>query len=357
MSKQTVVIVHGMGSITEDEFRKEFVDACNDAFALYEKLQGKDVEQCFYIKTFAYNRIFETARGKMVSGSSALKQFISGSKSGKLPSIVESVDSLYSSIKADHFFATHWLDVLIYRLTLFGEDVRIHLANFLLDILEKVDNTSKVHVMGHSLGSSIVHDTLAKLYTDDFDFKKIEAIDKPGKINPNGYKLGSVHLFANVSRVLESFIDVDESIVRPGAGCMHSYYQYLHMLDPIPKVFPFKPSRTNGWLASDVWDTKYHLSETSSITAGNPHALSHYLLDPENSYLFFKETLPDAGLTLNDKKAAIKEYDKLTLESRTRKLEKEFKDMTLSDKAGVDELLAAMTDLKDFLDDIGEQWR
>lgn len=357
MSKQTVVIVHGMGSTTEEEFKKEFVDACKGAFELYKKLKGKDVEECFNVRTFAYNDIFEDVRDKMVSGSSTLKEFISGHKSGKLPGVVDSVDRLYDFVKSDNVFATHWLDVLIYRLTLFGEDVRAHFADFLLDVIEEIDSTGSLHVMGHSLGTSVVHDTLAKLYAEDFDFKDRSDKAKPGKLNLDGYRLTSVHLFANVSRVLESFVDVDESVVKPASGCMQYYYQYLHQLDPIPRVRSFKPSRTGGWLSPSLWDKRYNLIETSSITAGNPHSLSHYLLDPDNSYPFFKETIPDSRLRAHDKTAAKREFDKLTLEGRTKKLEKEFKDMNISDSASVGELLSAMEELKAFLDGIGEQWR
>lgn len=363
MGKQTVIIVHGMGSTTAEEFEKEFIDACEAAFKNYGKIKGEKASKSFDIKTFAYNEIFEGVRSQMTSGSSTIKEFISNNRSGKatkeLPGLVDSVDRLYDFIGGDSKYATHWLDILIYRMTLFGEDVRIHFADFLVKVMrENVGSSSDIHVIGHSLGTSVVHDTLAKLYVDDFPFKTNTGVKAPGKLNLNGYRLGSIHLFANVSRVLESFINVEESIVKPGDhGCTQYFYQYVHQLDPIPRVKPFRPSRTAGWLSPKIWDEQYKLVETSSITAGNPHSLSHYLLDPENNYPLFKKIFPDALLNENDKKKAKKKFDELTLENRAKKFEQEFKDMNLSDKASVSDLLKAMDDLKDFLDGIGDEWR
>jgi len=362
MSKQTVVIVHGMGSTTKQEFEDNFVLSCENAFNLYDKLKGKNVRESFNIETFDYNEIFEGVRKKMTSGSPTIKDFVSSNKNGAtakaLPGFVDSIDGIYDFISDDNIFSTHWLDVLIYRTTLFAEDVRVHFAKFLCDVIErKGDGTGDVHIVAHSLGTAVVHDTLAKLYVDDFPFKRKLDIEVPRKLNLDGYRLSSVHLFANVSRVLESFVDVDESVVKPGSGCTQYLNQYLNVLDPIPRVKAFHPSRTDGWVSPDVWSRRYRRVETSSITAGNPHSLSHYLLDPENSYELFYHILPDAALTKEDQKFAQEKFDALTLEAKTKKLKLEFRNLDLSDRAGFKDLLNAMSDLKNFLDGIGEEWR
>ncbi|MCP4390214.1 MAG: hypothetical protein GY802_18115, partial [Gammaproteobacteria bacterium] len=70
-----------------------------------------------------------------------------------------------ASLDSDDVIFTHWLDVILYKLY-FGEVVRIHVARKLGDIIAK-NSTSEIHILSHSLGTAVTHDTLSKIYNND----------------------------------------------------------------------------------------------------------------------------------------------------------------------------------------------
>ena len=68
-----------------------------------------------------------------------------------------------SNIDDDDFFNTHWLDVFFYVFTEIGEHIRIRLGEQVADAVATVNGgASRVHLLGHSLGCAVIHDTLAK---------------------------------------------------------------------------------------------------------------------------------------------------------------------------------------------------
>tara|TARA_R110001599_G_scaffold89364_1_gene236540 strand:- start:1835 stop:2935 length:1101 start_codon:yes stop_codon:yes gene_type:complete len=363
MSNQTLVLVHGMGSTTEEDFKEEFIDACHGAFQFYDRLKDdskSEIEALADIKIFAYNHVFETSREiwreRTTDIREKLKALDGGSEAFIDDGTVSKIEAIYDTFAGDGMFGTHWLDVLLYRYTLLGEDTRCHFAKFLCDVLQdNSDGGSRVHVVAHSLGTSVVHDTLAKLYTPDFDFRNYT---KPDSINTEHFKLAGLHMIANVSCILESIIDVRRSCVKPGqGGCAHEYLQYLNNLDPITLPKRFQPSRSGTWISSSLWeDRRYQSVNTSSLTSGNPHALAHYLANPENSYPLFQRIFPDKGLRDKDFLAAMKAYDNTTLEGRTESLEEHLENLSLQDSDSVMDLFEAMVELKNFLYSRGEDW-
>lgn len=265
MAKKRLIIVHGMGTHTTDSVKKEVSEAFKTVFSWYSSIKSDKPEDKFDLIPFEYDNYFEEnrkaieARGDLLAGLKALS------------GISELIADLQLFLTEDKFFNTHWLDVLLYRVTLYAEPIRLDLASKIIESIDAV-GSANVHVMGHSLGTSVVHDTLAKLYGPEPMDTKLSTVSQ---------KLGAVHQISNVSRLLQSFRKVGSSEVRPGTGCCTNFLEYRHKLDPFTKIKPFDPTDNGEWVSHKVWNSSYQLIEPTSVTSANVHNLDHYLKDPQ----------------------------------------------------------------------------
>jgi hypothetical protein len=272
--KPSLILVHGMGEHTEKSFRDEVVAALDYALGLYPGWQGKSIETLVDIKPFEYDSVFNTWRAKAAEG---LQPLLAALRAADLSPLIEEFTEWHAELEDDDAFKTHWLDVLLYRLTVLSVRVQLKLARYIAENVG-IKGGQNVHVLAHSLGTSLAHDTLATLYIPKPD------PEKPENLPVDACRLGSLHLFANVSRVLEtSPNEVHESIVHPcRGGCTVRYFQYRHALDPITWPRPFRP------VHSDVWTDPFPLpadrygeQRPELVTEINTHAIGHYLRDPE----------------------------------------------------------------------------
>ena len=315
MSKPKLIIVPGMGQHTNVSFKNEFVEGCKSAFDLYPSLSGKSPEEYVEIIPVAYNDIFDEHRQKMADRATPIADrlgSIPNMGGGFLAEAISAMTEIESEINEDDFFKTHLLDVLFYRFTVLGEVVRIRLGKEISHAVGTVNGgASRVHVLGHSLGTAVVHDCLAKLYDDDY------VLGNEDNLSDVMHKLGSVHMVANTSRVLESFVDVARSIVKPGpGGCTRFYREYRHILDPITWPKPFTPTDNGGWISNDSWFFKrYELIRPTSITNehGDTHDVRHYLANPLVHLQLFKKVC-DIELTDEQKQEGHDKYVGLTLQ-------------------------------------------
>lgn len=109
----------------------------------------------------------------------------------------------------------------------------------------------RAHIVAHSLGTSVVHDTLVALTR--------ETALHEGVLDPSQFRWQSITMVANVSRLLESAVDVSpgaqardfeahRSIVRPDRhdSCCRAYLNVRHRMDPITWPRPFHPDWPRG---------------------------------------------------------------------------------------------------------------
>lgn len=344
MAKKTLIVVHGMGQHTEDSVRAEVVGACERAFALYTSLQGKRPEDQFDILPVEYNSFFDDYRAALADRSDDVLQALS-TISGSAPPparLVREIAGLENRVKEDDFFATHWLDVLLYRFSLFAEPIRLKVAEAIGTAVRDAGATN-VHVLGHSLGTAVVHDTLAKAYGPE----PLERGGRSLKLSNRRDRLGGVHMVANVSRVLESFRSVDASEVRPGIGCCSVFAEYRHRLDPFTKVRPFDPTDNEAWIPHAVWRSAYRLVEPTSVTDVNVHGLGHYLRNPLVHLPLFRLLFgfrPGA----QERDAGSDAYLAGTVRAKADALTAAVENLDFSERS-VRELLAAGTDFKDLV--------
>lgn len=357
MAKPIIVLVHGMGQHTTESFSKEFSDGLDAAFALYPSLRDKSPSDFYSAVSVDYNAVFDefrSERTEAVSSYSSLAESLQDS--GLFKKVIRSIAGLDTAISQDEFLATHLMDVVLYRFTELGEKARIILGQAIADCVAD-HHSSNVHIVAHSLGAALAHDTLASVYRPEY--VPVPSQEKFQNLSTISQRLNSLHMIANTSSVLESFIAAKDSIVKPGVnGCLHRYHEYRHAYDPITWVDPFSPTDNGVWVSESDYNRKYKLVRTTSLTNenGNVHQLEHYLFNPLVHLEIFKCVL---GIDLSAEE--IEEgrliYRDQTLRGVSQKLEDEFRGVSISNaKHSIRGLFDAFSMLKNFVEKLGEQY-
>lgn len=342
---KTLIIVHGMGNHTEESVTKSVIETLNEVFKTYDSLSGSATSDKFDLKIVEYNSFFEDYR-KGVKGRTDLLEAMQEVQRDwpVIPSAAAAISGIESSIIEDSSFNTHWLDVILYRYTMMSEPIRLKLGEVIAQLVTD-RGSSGVHVMGHSLGTAIVHDTLAKLYgPDQFDDKLSNSADK----------LGGVHMVANVSRILQSFTKVGASEVRPMSGCCKLYYEYRHTLDPFTKIKPFDPTDNEEWISHAIWKRAYQIVRPSSVTNSNTHSLSHYLKNPEVHLPLFRSVF-NFQPRVADKEKAQKIYNDQTVKHKAFAVQEAFEGFEYSVES-LQNLLNAGKTLKEMVEQLGDEF-
>lgn len=348
MSTKSLIVVHGMGKHTEASVKKEVTDALKAIFSRYDTLKQKNPLSEIELSVFGYDNYFEDYRKAIENrGNSDIGtalQAVSTKFGGLMPGAALEIAKLDQSITNDSMFTTHWLDVLLYRFSLLAEPIQLDLATKIaVEVAAK--GGPNVHVLGHSLGTSLLHDTLARLYGPEPMDVKLSAIRD---------KLSCVHMIANVSRLLQSFRKAGASEVRPGLGCCTNFIQYRHRLDPIPQIKAFTPTNNEGWITHKVWENNYQLVEPSAVTAANVHGLGHYLLDPEVHLPFLRNVMGFRPRSA-ERSAAQDAFDSTTIRGKAEALQQAMDNLELS-RQSVSNLLVAAKALKDMAESFGESF-
>lgn len=284
-NKPILVVVHGMGRHTEQSLRSEVETVLGDAYSLYPSLGGSLLDR-FELFPVVYDSVFESYRESLRQRTGPLHNALQalGGNATPIAKATGAINAIDAALSRDSFSTTHLLDVVLYRYTMLAEPVQVHVARAINAAVVKA-GAGNVHVLAHSLGTSVVHDALHKLYSPggvpDGERSHIG-------LKPSSSRLGSVNMVANVSRALQHSQKVALSLVRPGErGCLHRYAQFQHKLDPIVRVEPFEPANDDRWVSDLEYRYKYHLDEPSEVLQANVHSLAHYLAIPSvHQYLF-----------------------------------------------------------------------
>jgi hypothetical protein len=158
------------------------------------------------------------------------------------------------------------------------EAVEVTVANQMFKVINAdlaKNQSARWGVVAHSLGTAVAHDALHALWTTDFGGGM--------RLDPSDVKADFVMMVANVSRVLETDVDVLQSLVQPGKastttrGCLN-YVTARHALDPftIPRMFD-----PRDWPdAETVAQGRYQPIRVSHFRDKNIHGFEHYLMHP-----------------------------------------------------------------------------
>lgn len=346
-TKQTLIIVHGMGD--PKDFKQDVIGSLNSGLDLYPAHKGKKIEQLVDIVYYEYDTVWNKYRKTMADARKKFAGRLDALEAAGWHPIRGDFLTWEKDIDGDSFFKTHLLDALFYRYSFLAEPVRIGLAKEIVKAVE-AKGAENVHILGHSLGTSVVHDCLESLY------KKYETHKREKNLDPALHQLGSVHLVANVSCVLQTFKAVDQSLVRPCNGCTHAYYQYRHALDPFTWPSPFDPIPNGLWTAACIGDeAQYRALRTTAVMELNPHAIAHYLKDP----LCHGPLLQMLGLPLTHAdimKAAVA-YEANALQGKAEALRDRWRELELDRLEGLPALIKAARALRDFLANFGQTFK
>ena len=270
---KVLLLVHGMG-VHGADWATQTTQALVKAAASYgieNQFSSEITEGEVALIPVTYDDRFTAWLSRWGNESRALADFI---KTNSIDVPVNIVSWLESADETENqFLWSHVVDVILYRF--FNQvttDVRVHVMR---DIAKHwgraldVDPNARVSVLAHSLGTSVVHDSLALLATSPPE-------------GANGFlagtqRLASLFMVANVSRILETLPRVYESVIcPPGIQGARAYcgvfYNVRHELDPFPAPRAFKPVWTPGG--------DYVPIRTTAVREFNTHSLERYVEDP-----------------------------------------------------------------------------
>ncbi|HKK06685.1 MAG TPA: alpha/beta hydrolase [Gammaproteobacteria bacterium] len=281
--KPVLILVHGMGKHPPGAFAKEFTAAIHETLHQVDGYESTDINTLVDIQEFNYDGFFDEIRKKMKNQAKPVAERLgainqlAGLSWG--PGLVLKLSSFEANYGKDKFFYTHCLDVIFYA-TLLGAKVRVDAARKIAQIVRDNAPEKKIHVLAHSLGTAVAHDTLSQLYRGDF-----VANDDIPDLDLVTHRLKSVWMVANVSRLVNSVTDISDpykSTVRPGPdGCTDYLRNVHHELDPFTLIKSFHPKNDGSWVPRDHFDFAYSDIETSAVTDINTHDFSEYIKNPK----------------------------------------------------------------------------
>ncbi len=357
MSKPVVVLIHGMGNHSAPKpannergsFGKECIDTFNTAFQMYPSLQASKIEDSVNFVEIHYNHLFDNFRKEMAQNGQKFGDLLGGAGAstplGSIPGLVQAVIKFEASLGDDDMIYTHWLDVILYKLY-FGEIVRVHVANKLGDIISR-NNTKDIHILAHSLGTAVLHDSLAKIYSHDYADN-----DDIADLSPVTHKLASVWQIANVSRLANSVLKIADpyhSLIKPGAeGVTSTMMNIHHKLDPFTLIKKFSRPDTGKWIPNNIYKNSYRDIETSEITQANTHAITQYLHDPSVHLYLFKR-LGIAMPTKSQREKASTDYKNLVIDAAKAKLKAKLEPVVKTNAATFKDYYIAARQLSDFI--------
>lgn len=282
MTKPIVIVVHGMGSHPAGNFKQQFIDATNKAMNRIKGFKTKKIENLVDIEEINYDGFFDEIRTKMANNQAQIADRLSSIGSiGGLDlgaDLVLKLASVEANFGKDEYLYTHLLDVVFYA-TLLGGKVRVDVAKEIAGII-KANSNRPLHIVAHSLGTAVLHDTLALLYRKDF-----ETANNIPDLDVVTHKISSIWMVSNVSRLVNAITRMTEpynSTVKPTPqGCTNFLYNVRHQLDPFAWLARFDPPNDGTWIPSEFYDAAYRTVETSAIRKINTHDFSEYMENPK----------------------------------------------------------------------------
>jgi hypothetical protein len=267
MAKETVVLlVHGMGTSPKGSFQKEFIKALSDRAQSFG-LGNVDLNKVDYVE-FNYSEYLDVVRKQFADNAEARKKgfsFLAGK--GFEEKLVTQLTSFEKNFGKDEFYYTHWLDVVLYGTMYFGEVLRTEFIAAFEKLVKKYKHAN-IHIVCHSLGTALVHDSLAKYYrVESTPYDDIP--DKPlGQFN-----IASLWTLANVSRlinILNNLQDPMTSTVLTGnQGCVNRFVNVHNKFDPFTW---FRTYKRDMDAMVDV--------EVETICNVNTHDFYEYVTEP-----------------------------------------------------------------------------
>lgn len=272
MTKPHLAVIHGMGTHTKDQFLNTLMTPLDAAAAHFTFFNKGDNPGTFSEKVqivfIDYHEILEDIRQKIAKSQIPnLAERFPGA-----PSLVARLNE-FNGTAEDSFFNTHLLDVLLYR-SYYADAVQVTVGKQLVAAMKAATKAgADFHILAHSLGTAVVHDTLHKLYVNSLHDELGEPLLSAG-LN----KIRSITMVANVCQLPITESAPYTSVVKPGPQGICDYFiTCRHVLDPIASFEKFNPAPHWPTLNS----AEFRNIVINKVERANVHDLDHYLADPK----------------------------------------------------------------------------
>lgn len=292
-------LIHGMGT-HDEEWSATVLNNLRGHAERYAWFSDNDIDEQVEFCPLAYDHVYENFLDEWQENAGKIEE-IETDDSFDTSDYLGWLSDMGDEERA--FYWSHLADVVIYRfIPLYRERIRIELikelATKIRDYKEKYsDRTIRFSIAAHSLGTAIIHDCLHLMGTTQWD----EEIDNV--FRPQHFKFHYIFMFANTSRLLQSTIDVYQSIVCPPVnGRDHYFNEYVnvhHAYDPVTFLRRFNP---------DGWSTDYSDISVNHIRQPNIHSLSHYLDHPEVHIKLLRSLINRWVITGSEMEEAVAAY-------------------------------------------------
>jgi hypothetical protein len=289
MAQRTILLIHGMGTHPLENMTREFKAGLVEAAKGFG-IDDFDPDEKMNIEEFNFSETLDKIRLKLADDANAIREmFPAGHPSS---SLVTKLLEYQGGFSEDKMLYTHWLDVALYCLY-FGNDLHAQLASKLNNLFS-THGDGEVHVVAHSLGTALLHDTLDKFYQNP---DAGDAGNKYPHLRAGEHNLKTLWTVANVSnlvKVLNDYTEGAESKVRVGEdGCTDVHYNVYHQLDPFCWFYPYNKDTA-------IDPDSEHI-ENKVVRKKNTHSFQEYVASPDVAkrmlYLFADI---DAGLPDDD---------------------------------------------------------
>ena len=353
--KPVVVLIHGMGEHSPGDMTGQFTTAMNAAMNKYTGFKTAKVENLADIVEINYNGFFDQMRTKMADAASPVADrlgsinVLSGLSWGS--DLVLKLANIEKNFAKDEFLYTHFLDVVFYA-TVLGGKVRVDVARQLGTIIRQ-NSRADIHIVAHSLGTAVVHDTLALLYRKDADMN-----DDIPDLDLVTHRLSSIWMIANVSRLMCSItklIDPGLSVVRPApGGCVNYLNNVRHTLDPFTWFARVDPQNDDSWIPKKYFDLAYQAIETSVVRKLDTHDFAEYVEHPKVAVPLMRRLLGKAPKA-QEIDSVIADHEKEGIRGAFDELSEALRDIQISDQATLAELARATKHFREVLGQFQEQ--
>ena len=314
MSRHVLFLVHGMGNF-KDDWSKNIQKLIKDQYKGYTGVDNAPFDDLFEFKEINYNKFFEARRDAWKNKASEISELLEAN--GFSNSAITKIMQFASAPTGDEFFRTHVLDVIMYRfLPQVAEQIRRSIQYQILETLKKFPENESPDwsVIAHSLGTSVMHDTLHAVFTHDVDDDLLS----------RSARLSVLCMVANVSRLLWNDVDFFGTVVRPHPfptkGICSRYINIRHTLDPFPRPKPFHPP-ASFWLDQQAKDDGAYKNvriPAEEVTNWNVHGFAHYIKNPRAHVPLFRSLLFDRVIQNQEFSKKLKEYRKTRLKADDR---------------------------------------
>lgn len=318
MAKNVIFFVHGVGRHAKDWSRIKGgpIHTLVEVSKQYECFNGLDLEKLVDMVEIRYDDIFDQHLQQWANLADTLK-----TSPANIASFNRVVDLLASVDDDNNLFAQYGGDVILYTaFDLIARRVRLRVNSIISNKItsslkaakDKPGPNPEFCIVGHSLGTTIVHDCLQQLASNNWlpageldigdvsmtagQKQNLHALMQDPANNPyapGNFIWDSVFMVSNTSRLLHRTEKTPySSLVQPGKTLRY-FINVDHELDPVSKVKRFRiPTDWNRSRAFNI--TVDHIHQA------NVHAYAHYLKRPAVHRPLFRTMVPQFGNSCND---------------------------------------------------------